>query len=85
MARDAGINFIDTADMYVLGESEREVGRLIKKDRDQWVLASKVGHRGGPLPHHQGLSRKWMMRAIDAKVLRTVSEDSVDPPNEVKG
>jgi aryl-alcohol dehydrogenase-like predicted oxidoreductase len=70
MARDAGINFIDTADMYVLGESEREVGRLIKKDRDQWVLASKVGHRGGPLPHHQGLSRKWMMRAIDASLER---------------
>ena len=70
MARDAGINFIDTADMYVLGESEREVGRLIKKDRDQWVLASKVGHRGGPLPHHQGLSRKWMMRAIDASLDR---------------
>ena len=57
MARDAGVNFIDTADMYVLGESEREVGRLIKRDRDQWVLASKVGHRGGPLPHHEGLSR----------------------------
>ena len=70
MARDRGINFIDTADMYVLGESEREVGKLIKRDRDRWVLASKVGHRGGPLPHHEGLSRKWMMRAIDASLER---------------
>ncbi len=35
MARDRGVNFIDTADMYVLGESEREVGKLIKRDRDQ--------------------------------------------------
>ncbi len=70
MARDAGVNFIDTADMYVLGESEREVGKLIKRDRDQWVLASKVGHRGGPLEHHEGLSRKWMMRAIDASLDR---------------
>lgn len=70
MARDRGVNFIDTADMYVLGESEREVGKLIKRDRDQWVLASKVGHRGGPLEHHKGLSRKWMMRAIDASLDR---------------
>jgi|GEM_PF-1537126 len=41
-AYDAGINFIDTADSYDRGESERIVGRLIAKQRDRWVLNNRV-------------------------------------------
>ena len=44
MARDAGINFIDTADMYVLGESEREVGRLEDREQDQQRDSVAVKH-----------------------------------------
>ena len=63
-ARDVGVNFIDTADVYAAGHSERIVGKLVKKDRDQWVLATKVGN---PMPSHtdnpntRGLGRKWIM------------------------
>ncbi len=42
MAYDAGINFIDTADSYDRGESERIVGRLIAKQRDRWVLNNRL-------------------------------------------
>ncbi|HET7403090.1 MAG TPA: aldo/keto reductase, partial [Usitatibacter sp.] len=41
-AREAGINFVDTADQYAKGESERITGKLIASDRDRWVLATKV-------------------------------------------
>src|SRR3546814_1594649 len=43
-ARDAGVNFIDTADQYGLGKSEEIIGRAIAKDRDAWVLATKAGN-----------------------------------------
>ncbi|HEX6635570.1 MAG TPA: aldo/keto reductase, partial [Usitatibacter sp.] len=49
-AREAGVNFIDTADVYTKGESERIVGKLIAGDRDRWVLASKVGNAMGDDP-----------------------------------
>src|SRR3546814_4428977 len=45
-ARDAGVNFIDTADQYGLGKSEEIIGRAIAKDRDAWVLATKAGKIG---------------------------------------
>jgi aryl-alcohol dehydrogenase (NADP+) len=69
-ARAAGINFIDTADAYAKGESERLVGKLLASDRDQWVLATKVGNPMGKGPNDGGLSRAWMMRAIDASLAR---------------
>ena len=49
-ARDAGINFIDTADVYAKGESERITGKLIAADRERWVLATKVGNAMGDDP-----------------------------------
>lgn len=42
MARDGGVNFIDTADEYTLGESERVVGQVIAGERDHWMLATKA-------------------------------------------
>jgi aryl-alcohol dehydrogenase-like predicted oxidoreductase len=76
-AREAGVNFIDTADVYAKGESERITGKLIKGERDRWVLATKVGNAVGDDPNARGLSRKWVMRAIDDS-LRRLDTDYVD-------
>jgi aryl-alcohol dehydrogenase-like predicted oxidoreductase len=77
MGRDAGVNFIDTADVYNAGESERVTGRLIAGDRDRWVLATKVGHAMGDGPMQRGLSRKWIVQAIEAS-LKRLGTDYVD-------
>ena len=69
-ARRAGVNFIDTADGYTGGESEKAVSRLLRSDRDQWVVATKVGSRGGPADFDANLGRRWMMRAIDESLER---------------
>ncbi len=76
-ARDAGINFIDTADVYGGGASERIVGELIGADRDRWVLATKVGNPMGDDPNHYGLSRRWVMRAAHDS-LRRLGTDRID-------
>lgn len=77
-AFDAGINFIDTADSYARGESERIVGKSIAKQRARWVLATKVQNRIIPGdPNSGGLGRKWMMYEIDAS-LRRLQTDYVD-------
>ena len=76
-ARDAGINFIDTADVYVKGESERITGKLIAQDRERWVLATKVANPMGDDPNQRGTGRKWVMRAIDESLER-LGTDYVD-------
>ena len=76
-AREAGVNFIDTADVYTKGESERIVGKLIAGDRDRWVLASKVGNAMGDDPNRRGTGRKWIMTAIDASLSR-LGTDYID-------
>lgn len=71
MARDGGINFIDTADVYATdGASERIVGRAIAASRDHWVLATKVGNRMGDDDTARGLSRRWLSQAIDDSLSR---------------
>ncbi len=77
IARDSGINFIDTADVYAGGESERITGRHIADDRERWVLATKAGNSMGPGPNESGLGRKWLMRAIDMSLER-LGTDYVD-------
>lgn len=76
-ARDAGINFIDTADAYVKGESERIVGKFIRRQRDDWVLATKVFNRMGQGPNDRGLSRKHIVKAADAS-LKRMGTDYID-------
>ncbi len=76
-ALDGGINFIDTADVYHEGRSEEIVGRAIKNGRDKWVLATKVANPMGKDPNRAGLSRKWMMTAIDESLAR-LGTDYVD-------
>ena len=76
-ARAAGVNFIDTADAYAKGESERITGKLIAAEREQWVLATKLGNFIGKGPNDGGLSRAWMMRAVDASLER-LNTDWID-------
>jgi aryl-alcohol dehydrogenase-like predicted oxidoreductase len=76
-ARDAGVNFVDTADAYAKGESERILGRLIAADRERWIVATKVGNTGAPAPNDADLSRRHVMRAIDASLTR-LGLDHVD-------
>ncbi len=73
-ARDNGVNYIDTADQYAKGESERIVGKLLAGDRDKWVLATKVGNPMGEGPNEAGLSRKWIMQACEASLKRLASD-----------
>jgi len=76
-AREHGVNFIDTADVYSFGESERMVGRLIASTRDHWVLATKLGNRMAELPNHGGTSRRWVLRECEASLQR-LGTDHVD-------
>ncbi|WP_281172583.1 aldo/keto reductase [Pseudonocardia spinosispora] len=78
-ALDAGINFFDTADFYSEGTSEEITGRWLGEmaNRDEIVLATKVWARVRPGPNGAGLSRKAIMRGIDAS-LRRLGTDYVD-------
>ena len=76
-AREAGINFLDTADAYTRGASEEVTGKAIAKDRDNWVLATKLANPVETGPNGGGHSRKWVMRAIEAS-LRRLGTDYVD-------
>ena len=77
IARDRGVNFIDTADVYSLGESERITGRLIAAERSRWILATKVANPMADDVNSRGLSRRWLMNAIDASLQR-LGVDHVD-------
>ncbi len=76
-ARDAGVNAIDTADAYAGGESERITGRLIAGDRERWVLATKLANPTSADPNDRGLSRRHMIRAVDAS-LKRLGTDWID-------
>jgi aryl-alcohol dehydrogenase-like predicted oxidoreductase len=69
-SREAGLNAIDTADVYAGGESERITGRLIAAERSHWVLATKLANPTGPGPNERGLSRRHMRAAVDASLQR---------------
>jgi aryl-alcohol dehydrogenase-like predicted oxidoreductase len=73
----AGINVIDTADMYGGGESEEMVGKAIAGRRDDVVLATKASMPMGEEPNHQGSSRRWLVTALDNS-LRRLGVDHVD-------
>jgi aryl-alcohol dehydrogenase-like predicted oxidoreductase len=83
-AAEAGINFIDTADLYPagadasgVGGSEVITGRWLKGKRDRYILGTKAGGPMGPAAWDQGSSRKHLLHAIDAS-LRRLDTDYVD-------
>ena len=77
-ALDAGINFIDTADVYAAGESEQIVGKaLADGKRDDVVLATKFYNAMGEDPNRRGASRRWITRAVEDS-LRRLNTDWID-------
>ena len=76
-ALDAGINFIDTADVYSAGESEEIVGKAIKGRRDDVVLATKVFFPMSDGPNHGGNSRRWIVTEVENS-LRRLQTDHID-------
>ena len=76
-AREHGVNFIDTADVYSKGESEKMVGALLKGQRHDWILATKLGNKMSERPNEMGYSRTWVQRACDASLQR-LSTDHID-------
>jgi aryl-alcohol dehydrogenase-like predicted oxidoreductase len=76
-ALDAGINFIDTADVYSGGESEEIVGKALRGRRDQVVLATKVYGPMGDDPNFMGSSRRWITMEVENS-LRRLGTDWID-------
>ena len=76
-AFDAGINFIDTADVYAKGASESILGPAIAANRRHWILATKVGNVMTAAPLDGGLSRRWIMQACDDS-LKRLATDYID-------
>jgi len=76
-AFEAGINFVDTADMYSAGESEEIVGKAISDRRDDIVLATKFHGPMGEDPNMRGNSRRWILREVENS-LRRLDTDWID-------
>ncbi|GGS67293.1 aldo/keto reductase [Streptomyces griseoviridis] len=77
MALDAGVNLVDTADIYGEGGTEEIVGEALKGRRDDIVLATKFHGPMGPDDNHRGNSRRWIMRAVEDS-LRRLGTDHID-------
>jgi aryl-alcohol dehydrogenase-like predicted oxidoreductase len=76
-ARDAGVNLVDTADVYNEGRSEEILGRLVGAERDRIVLASKGYFPTSADPNARGSSRYHLVRAVEAS-LRRLATDRID-------
>jgi aryl-alcohol dehydrogenase-like predicted oxidoreductase len=76
-ALDAGINFVDTADVYGEGESEEIVGKALVGRRDDVILATKFHGAMGADPNQQGASRRWIIREVESS-LRRLQTDWID-------
>ena len=69
-ALDAGINFVDTADVYSAGESEEILGKALKGRRDDVVLATKFWGPMGDAPNRGGVSRRWIIAEVENSLRR---------------
>ena len=76
-ALDAGINFVDTADVYSAGESEEIVGKALKDRRENVVLATKAHGPMGEDPNQQGNNRRWLVQEVEHS-LRRLQTDHID-------
>ncbi len=77
MAQDAGVNLIDTADLYSYGRSEEIIGEALSGRRDDWLVTTKVRFPMGPGPNDAGLSRHHVIRSCEAS-LRRLGTDYLD-------
>jgi aryl-alcohol dehydrogenase-like predicted oxidoreductase len=73
-ALDAGVNFVDTADVYSAGESEEIVGQALRGRRDDVVLATKAHSPMGEDPNMRGNSRQWIVREVENSLRRLQTE-----------
>lgn len=69
-ARERGINFIDTADVYKKGASETMVGQVVASNRHDWIVATKVGNAMSPAPNQSHYSRQWITRSVENSLER---------------
>ena len=76
-AHEHGVNFIDTADVYTAGASERMVGDLIRANRHDWVLATKLGNTMPGRVNQSHYSRVWMVRELEHSLAR-LQTDHID-------
>ena len=76
-ARDHGVNFIDTADVYTKGASEEMVGKVLAADRPNWVLATKLGNPMSKQPNQSHYSRHWIISEVENS-LKRLSTDYLD-------
>ena len=76
-ARAHGVNYIDTADVYTKGASETMLGSLLKGQRHEWVLATKLGNKMSDRVNESHYSRSWMLRELDNSLQR-LQTDHVD-------
>ena len=76
-ARAHGVNYIDTADVYTKGASETMLGNLLKGQRHEWVLATKLGNKISDRVNEGHYSRSWMLRELDNSLQR-LQTDHVD-------
>ncbi len=77
MALDAGVNLVDTADIYSSGASETIIGQALNGRRDRVLLATKARFAMGPGPNDAGLSRHHLIQACEAS-LRRLQTDHID-------
>ena len=76
-ALDAGVNVVDTADVYAFGQSEEILGKALAGRRDDVVLATKFHNPMGDDPNRRGNSRRWIVRAVEDS-LRRLGTDWID-------
>ena len=69
-AQEQGVNFIDTADVYVKGGSERMLAPILKARRNDWIVATKLGNKMSERPNEGNYSRVWMLREVEESLRR---------------
>src|SRR5450759_1500174 len=76
-AHEHGVNFVDTADVYTTGASEKMLGELLQAQRTDWVLATKLGNKMSARVNEAHYSRLWMMREMEQSLQR-LQTDYID-------
>ena len=76
-AREQGVNYVDTADVYTRGASESMLGDILKGQRHEWVLATKLGNKMSERANESMYSRAWMLREVEDS-LKRLQTDHID-------